>query len=110
MSTLDKLQKKLDDKTLNPNELNEQQRMVIDALIKNGKLKGPTMGELNEMRLGAAEGVAKDKEFLQDPLQVSTGYGQDTYELVGDVAGSIFPYVYNRKKNIQSSKRRNSFR
>ncbi len=104
MSTLDKLQKKLDDKTLNPNELNEQQRMVIDALIKNGKLKGPTMGELNEMRLGAAEGVAKDKEFLQDPLQVSTGYGQDTYELVGDVAGSIFPYVYNRKKIFKAAK------
>ena len=66
MSTLDKLQKKLDDKTLNPNSLNDQQKMVIDALIKSGKLKGPTMGELSEMRLGAAEDVASEKEFLQD--------------------------------------------
>ena len=43
MSTLDQLQKKLDDKTLNPDSLNEEQRMVIDALIKSGKLKGPTI-------------------------------------------------------------------
>ena len=104
MSTLDKLQKKLDDKTLNPNSLNDQQRMVIDALIKSGKLKGPTMGELNEMRLGAAEEVASDKEFLQDPLKASTGYGQSTYELVGDIGGSIFPYVHNRKKIFKAAK------
>ena len=104
MSTLDKLQKKLDDKTLNPNSLNDQQRMVIDALIKSGKLKGPTMGELSEMRLGAAEDVASEKEFLQDPLKASTGYGQSTYELVGDIGGSIFPYVHNRKKIFKAAK------
>lgn len=104
MSTLDQLQKKLDDKTLNPNALNEEQRMVIDALIKSGKLKGPTMGELSEMRLGAAEEVAKEKEFIQDPLLASTGVGQPTYELVGDITGSIFPYVYNRKKIFKAAK------
>lgn len=104
MSTLDKLQKKLDDKTLNPNSLNDQQKMVIDALIKSGKLKGPTMGELSEMRLGAAEDVASEKEFLQDPLKASTGYGQSTYELVGDIGGSIFPYVHNRKKIFKAAK------
>jgi len=104
MSTLDQLQKKLDDKTLNPDSLNEEQRMVIDALIKSGKLKGPTMGELSEMRLGAAQEVAKEKEFLQDPLQVSTGVGQDTYELVGDIGGSIYPYVANRKKIFKAAK------
>jgi len=109
MSTLDQLQKKLDDKTLNPNALNEEQRMVIDALIKSGKLKGPTMGELSEMRLGAADEVAREKEFLQDPLQVSTGVGQDTYELVGDIGGSIYPYVANRKKIFRAAKDGNIF-
>ena len=104
MSTLDQLQKKLDDKTLNPNALNEEQRMVIDALIKSGKLKGPTMGELSEMRLGAAEEVAREKEFIKDPLLASTGVGQPTYELVGDITGSIFPYVYNRKKIFKAAK------
>jgi len=104
MSTLNKLQKQLDDKTLNPSELNEEQRMVIDALIKSGKLKGPTMGELNEMRLGAAEDIAKEREFLQDPLKASTGVGLPTYELVGDITGSIFPYVYNRKKIFKAAK------
>jgi len=109
MSTLNQLQKKLDDKTLNPESLNEEQRMVIDALIKSGKLKGPTMGELSEMRLGAAEEVASEKEFLQDPLQVSTGVGQDTYELVGDITGSIYPYVANRKKIFKAAKDGNLF-
>ena len=104
MSTLDQLQKKLDDKTLNPDSLNEEQRMVIDALIKSGKLKGPTMGELSEMRLGAAQEVASEKEFLQDPLKASTGVGQPTYELVGDITGSIYPYVANRKKIFKAAK------
>jgi len=104
MSTLDQLQKKLDDKTLNPNTLNEEQKMVIDALIKSGKLKGPTMGQLSEMREGAAKEVATEKEFLKDPLQVSTGVGQDTYELVGDITGSIYPYVANRKKIFKAAK------
>jgi hypothetical protein len=104
MSTLDKLQKKLDDKTLNPNELNQQQRTIIDALIQSGKLKGPSMNELSEMRKGAAEEVAREKEFLQDPLKAGTGVGQPTYELAGDITGSIFPYVYNRKKIFRAAK------
>ena len=50
-------------------------------LSKVEKLKGPTMDELSEMRLGAAQEVASEKEFLQDPLKASTGVGQPTYEL-----------------------------
>ena len=104
MSTLEKLQKKLDDNTLNPNDLNAEQRAVIDALIESGRLKGPTMGQLQDMRQGAAEEVAREKEFLQQPLKSATGVGQPTYELVGDVTGSIFPYAYNRKKIFKAAK------
>ena len=38
MSTLDKLQEKLDNKTLNPNDLIKN-KAIIDALIKSGKIK-----------------------------------------------------------------------
>ena len=101
---IEDLQKQLDDKTLNPDNLSNEQKAIIDELIRRKKLTGPTMGELSQMRTGAAEEVAREKEFLQDPLQVSTGVGQDTYELVGDITGSIFPYVYNRKKIFRAAK------
>ena len=101
---IEDLQKQLDDKTLNPNNLSNEQKAIIDELIRRKKLKGPTMGELSKMRLGAAEEVAREKEFIQDPLLASTGVGQPTYELVGDITGSIFPYVYNRKKIFKAAK------
>ena len=101
---IEDLQKQLDDKTLNPDNLSNEQKAIIDELIRRKKLTGPTMGELSQMRTGAAEEVAREKEFLQDPLQVSTGVGQDTYELVGDIGGSIYPYVANRKKIFKAAK------
>jgi len=104
MSTLQELQKKLDDRTLNPDELTKEQKGIVNELIKRGDLKGPTIEELTEMRLGAAEEVASEKEFLQDPLKAATDVGQPTYELVGDITGSIFPYVYNRKKIFRAAK------
>jgi len=109
MSTLQKLQKKLDDKTLNPDTLSDEQKVVIDALIDSGKLKGPKMVDLMDMREDAREEVVSEKEFLQDPLKASTGVGISTYELTGDIAGSIFPYVYNRKKIFRAAKDGNLF-
>ena len=105
MSTLDKLQKKLDDRTLNPNDFNAEQRATIDALILDGRLKGPTMSELSEMRRSATEEIVSEREFLQDPLKAATNVGQPTYELVGDITGSIYPYVANRKKIFNAAKK-----
>ena len=39
MATLEELQKKLDDKSLNPNELNRKQRAIIDELINRAVQK-----------------------------------------------------------------------
>lgn len=103
MSTLDKLQEALDNKTLNTDKLSNEQRIIIDELIRQKKLKGPTTGELSELRGAARRKAARDKEFLQDPLR-TTGAGQPTYELVGDIGGSIFPYAYNRKKIFRAAK------
>lgn len=101
---INNLQKKLDSNTINPNDLTDDQRMIIDELIRRGELKGPTMGQLGEMRQGATEEIVSEKEFLQDPLKAATGVGQPTYELTGDIAGSIFPYVANRKKIFRAVK------
>ena len=46
MATLADIQKRLDDKTLDPSKLSREDRRAIDELIKRGKLKGPTMSEL----------------------------------------------------------------
>ena len=105
MSTLETLQKKLDDRTLNPNEFNAEQRAIIDGLIDTGRLKGPKMSELSEMRRSATEEIVSEREFLQDPLKAATNVGQPTYELVGDITGSIYPYVANRKKIFNAAKK-----
>ena len=101
---IDNLQKQLDDKTLNPDNLSDEQKAIVDELIRRKKLKGPTMGQLGEMREGATEEIVSEKEFLQDPLKAATGVGQPTYELTGDIAGSIYPYVANRKKIFRAAK------
>jgi|TARA_Y100000114_G_scaffold122904_1_gene118335 hypothetical protein len=101
---IENLQKQLDDKTLNPENLTNEQKSIIDELIRRKKLKGPTTQQLTEMRKGAREDIVSEKEFLQQPLKASTGVGSPTYELAGDVAGSIFPYVYNRKEIFKAAK------
>ncbi len=103
MSTLDKLQEALDNKTLNTDKLSNEQKIIIDELIRQKKLKGPTTRELSNLRGAARRKAAREKEFLQDPLR-TTGAGQPTYELVGDIGGSIFPYAYNRKKIFRAAK------
>ena len=68
MSTLDKLQKALDNKTLNTDRLTNEQKIIIDELIRQKKLKGPTTSELSELRGTARRRAAREKEFFQDPL------------------------------------------
>ena len=50
MATIDEIQKRLDNNTLDPNSLSEEQRIIIDELINRGRLKGPTMSELSEKK------------------------------------------------------------
>jgi len=98
MATLEQLQKQLDDRTLVPSELTRKQRDIIDTLIERGDLKGPTTGMIQAERDKVASDIADERTFTKDPLKAGTGVGQPTYELVGDIAGSIYPYVSMRKK------------
>ena len=109
-TTLKELQKKLDDKSLNPNELSREQRAIIDELIKRGELKGPTMRELTLKRDKAAKDIARADQFYADPIgsaleaEDSMFKGRPTAELAGDLSGSIAPYVVMRKKIFGAAK------
>ena len=113
-TTLQELQKKLDDKSLNPSELSRDQRAIIDELIERGELKGPKTRELSLQRNKAAEDIARADEFYADPIgqaleaEDSFFKGRPTAELAGDLSGSIAPYVVMRKKNIWCYKKRNT--
>ena len=109
-TTLEELQKKLDDKSLNPDELSREQRNIIDELIRRGELKGPTMGELRTQRDVAAKKIARADEFYADPigqaLQAEDSFfsGRPDAELAGDLSGSIAPYLLMRKKIFGATK------
>ena len=112
MATLEELQKRLDDKSLNPQDLSIKQRRLIDELIDRGDLKGPKMQELNRMRGAAAAGIAREKEFYADPIGKALEAednpyfikGRSTAELAGDVSASIAPYAVMRKKIFGAAK------
>ena len=101
---LDQLQKLLDERKINPKSLNREQRNIIDELINRGDLKGPTMSELSELRGAAARKLARQDEFRLDPIAASGKPGQATYELVGDLLGSVYPYIVNREKIFGAAK------
>ena len=104
MATLEELQKGLDERSINPNKLTRKQRRIIDELIDRGDLKGPKMGELAMQRDLVTNRLARDDEFRKDPIAASGKPGQATYELVGDLTGSIAPYVANRQQIFGAAK------
>jgi len=102
--TKEELQKRLDDKSLDPSKLNQRQRQIIDELIDRGELKGPKMSVLGAQRTKASKEIARREEFYKDPIAAaleaedSIFKGRPTAELAGDLSGSIAPYVTMRKK------------
>ena len=110
MATIKELQKKLDDKSLDPSKLSREQRQIIDELIRRGELKGPTMSTLSGQRDEAAEKIARADQFYADPIgsalkaEDSMFKGRPTAELAGDLTGSIAPYVVMRKKIFGAAK------
>ena len=110
MATLKELQKKLDDKSLDPNKLSREQRQIIDELIRRGDLKGPTMSTLSGQRDEAAQQVARADQFYADPIgsalaaEDSMFKGRPTAELAGDFSASVAPYVAMRKKIFGATK------
>ena len=110
MATLAEIQKQLDDKTFDPGKLTPQQRRAIDSAIQQGFLKGPTTSQLIAQRKGAARDVATMDAASLDPIGVklqkddSVIKGRNSAILAGDLIGSIYPYVADRKKIFSAAK------
>ena len=110
MATLAEIQKQLDDKTFDPGKLTPQQRRAIDSAIQQGFLKGPTTSQLIAQRKGAARDVATMDAASLDPIGVklqkddSAIKGRNSAILAGDLIGSIYPYVADRKKIFSAAK------
>ena len=115
------LQNKLNEQSFNPGEYSNEQLQVIDGLLEQGVLKGPRMGEIVKTFSETQRTIAKEKEFAKDPLAValkdkSVFQGELTgliptrpgAEFVGDITGSLIPYIRNKDLLISSLSKPNS--
>lgn len=111
MATLQGLQKAIDTKSFNPNDLTEDQLLVVDDLLRSGQLKGyGSVDEIITERSGAARAIAGEKQKKLQPFQQATkelGFEveRSDLELVGDVSGSAFAYLQDKDKLVNSLKK-----
>lgn len=115
MAILEKLQQEIENKTFNPRAYNEEQLGTIDDLINQGIIKAPPLKNIIAEFEGTAEKIAEEEAFAKDPLAValkdkSIMQGELTgliptrpgAELIGDLTGSILPYVRNNKTLVDA--------
>jgi hypothetical protein len=114
---IDKLQEKLSTNTFNPREYNRKQLGIIDNMIEEGVLQGPRVQDIIKQFNQTQTQIAKEKEFAKDPLAVAL---QDKSilsgdalgliptrpgaEFVGDMTGSLIPYLRNKEALVNSLK------
>ena len=115
------LQNKLNNQSFNPQEYSNEQLQVIDGLLEQGVLKGPRMGEIVKTFSETQRTIAKEKEFAKDPLAVALE-GKSVFEgeltgliptrpgaeFVGDITGSLIPYIRNKDLLVNSLSKPNS--
>jgi hypothetical protein len=114
---LESLQQKLDTNSFNPREYNPQQLQTIDGLIEQGVLKGPRVQDIIKQFNETQTQIAKEKEFSKDFLAVALkdksilsgdALGlvptRPGAELMGDLTGSIIPYLRNKEALVNSLK------
>ena len=103
MATIKEIQSALDNKSLDIRNLNDDQKFAVDALLKSGELKG--YGGINEIAAeqnAAMEILAAQKQQKLEPFETATGIERKDLELVGDVTGTIVPYIKNRDMLVKS--------
>ena len=73
MATLQELQVRLDKKTFDPSQLNDDQRTAVDLAFESGELKGyNSVAEIERERSIASEIIAGEKEKKDQPFTVAT--------------------------------------
>ena len=96
------IQKRLDEKLINPKDLKPEQRAALNKAFQEGTLKGyKNVGEMEgERRLASVE-VAEEIEKKLAPLTprstLSMGLRRGTAVAAGDIIGSFYPYIKDGK-------------
>jgi hypothetical protein len=120
-SIVGRLQNELDQKSFDPTKYNGEQLGAINELLQQGVLKGPPLQTIMNEFVSTRNTLAKEKEFAKDPLAValkdkSVFEGELTgliptrpgAEFVGDITGSLIPYIRNKDLLINSLSKPNS--
>lgn len=105
MATLQEIQERIDNNTLEPENLTVQQREAIDTMIDAGELRGPKMGNLIDTRNQAREDIALQKTEKLQPFTTATGVDRGDVEMVGEFAGGVIPFIKDKDllvKEIQT--------
>ena len=107
MAKIQELQKALDKKQIDTSTLNNDQLNALDKAFKSGELTG--YADVRELRMEqgiAAQTLATEKEKQLRPFKTATegitptgeGIERADFELIGDVTGSIVPYILDASK------------
>ena len=101
---LEGLQKRLDEKLINPKDLNVKQKVALDRALKSGQLSGYKGGvaEMMAERNLARKTVATDIREKLAPLTPKSTFGlgltRGTMVAAGDIIGSFAPYIMDHKR------------
>jgi len=97
------LQRRLDEKLVDPGSLNPEQRAALDEAFKDGTLTGyKSVSDMIKERRIARQDIARDVKSALEPLAptslFSLGLKRGTLAAAGDIFGSFTPYVLDGKK------------
>jgi len=97
------LQRRLDEKLVNPNDLNVDQKEALNVAFQEGTLKGyRSVSDMIQERRLARKDVAEDVRKRLEPLAptslLSLGIRRGTLAAAGDIVGSFTPYIMDGKK------------
>jgi hypothetical protein len=97
------LQRRLDEKLINPNDLTLTQKEALNTAFEEGTLKGyRSVSDMIQERRLARKDVAEDVRQRLEPLAptslLSLGIRRGTLAAAGDIVGSFTPYVMDGKK------------
>ena len=97
------LQRRLDEKLVNPNDLSPAQREALNIAFEDGTLKGyRSVSDMVQERRLARKDIAEDVRQRLEPLAptslLSLGIRRGPLAAAGDIVGSFTPYIMDGKK------------
>ena len=99
MSELKELQDSIDNFSINPDELPEDKRDILDSLFNDGSLDGYNSFSDYSNKFGVARRqIATRKEIRAEPAKESLLGSRGSFELTGELLGSFLPYMMDKKK------------